>query len=61
MEQIGNLCTDRYVERRDGLIRHDQIRLDSQRTRNRNALALAARKGARQTARGVPLQPDLLQ
>ena len=46
-EKIDDLRLDRNVERRDGLIRHNQFWFDRQRARNRDALALAAGKFVR--------------
>ena len=46
-EQIEDLSLDRYVERRHGFVEDDQARLRRKRPRDRNALALSARKRTR--------------
>ena len=46
-EQVQYLRLDRDVERRDRLVGHDQRRVQHQRARDRDALALAAREHVR--------------
>src|SRR5690242_16325197 len=41
-EQIKNLCLDGNIERRDWLVGNNEIRINRQRTRDPNALALPA-------------------
>src|SRR5580704_3120717 len=43
-EQRHDLRLDRNIQRRDRLVGDDELRLGRKRTRNRNALALPARK-----------------
>ena len=42
LQQVHHLRADRYVERRDRLVAHDQLRLDGERAGNPDALALPA-------------------
>lgn len=42
VEQFQDLRLDRHVERRDGFVRYDEIRLQYQRARDSNPLPLAA-------------------
>ena len=44
VEQIDHLRLDRDVERGDGLVRDDQLRIERERARHADALALAARR-----------------
>src|SRR5579872_2168381 len=44
LQQVDDLRLDRNVERGDRLIADDQVRLGRERTRDADALALAARK-----------------
>ena len=48
--QVEHLRADRHVQRGDGLVRDDELRLHDQRTGNADALALAAGKLMRETA-----------
>ena len=57
-QQIEDLRADRDVERGDRLVADDQLRLDRERARNGDALALAAGKFVRVAARKARLQPD---
>src|SRR5258706_8588241 len=41
-QQVQDLRTDRHVQRRDRLVADDELRLDRERARNGDALALAA-------------------
>jgi hypothetical protein len=42
LQQVDDLRLHRHVERRDGLVGHDQLRVHRQRPRDADALALAA-------------------
>ena len=44
VEQVDDLGLDRHVERRDGLVGDDQARVERERARDADALALAARE-----------------
>ena len=57
-QQVEDLRTDRDVERRDRLVADDQFRLDRERARDRDALALAAGKFVGVAARKARLEPD---
>jgi len=58
LEQIDDLRLDRHVERRDGFVAHDQLRLDRERARDPDALALAAGEFVRIAAHVVRLEAD---
>ena len=60
-QQIEDLRADRDVERRDRLVADDELRLDRERARDRDALALAAGEFVRIAAREARLQPDQAQ
>ena len=51
---------NRDVERRHGLVAHDEARLDRERTRDPDALPLAAGELVRVAGRRVLAEPDLL-
>ena len=57
-QQVEDLRADRDVERGDRLVADDELRLDRQRARDRDALALAAGKLVRVAAREARLEPD---
>src|SRR6516165_6457373 len=57
LQQIENLCFNRFVERGDGLIEDEKARLHRQRACDVDALALAAGKLVR-IARGVELRRE---
>ena len=61
LQQIDDLRLDRDVERRDRLVAHDQLRLDRERARDADALALAAGEFVRIAAHVVGLQADRLE
>ncbi len=42
LEQVDDLALDRHVERGDGLVADDQLRIDAERARDADALALPA-------------------
>jgi hypothetical protein len=42
LEQVEHLRLNRDVQGRDGLVRNDEVRLDGQRPRDADALALPA-------------------
>ena len=44
LEQVDDAGANRYVERRDRLVEHEQLRLERERARDADALALAAGK-----------------
>jgi hypothetical protein len=58
LQQVEDLRLHRHIQRRDRLVRDDQRRLQRERPRDAQALALAARKFVRKTlvcvARGRP-------
>ena len=58
LEQVDDLRLDRNVERRDRLVAHDELRIDRQRARDADALALSARKFVRVAVGVVGLQAD---
>ena len=61
LEQVDDLRLDRHVERRDRLVADDQLRLDRERARDADALALAAGELVRIAAHVIGLQADGLQ
>ena len=61
LEQIDDLGLDRDVERGYGLVADDQLRLDRERARYADALALAARELVRVAAHVIGLQADRLE
>ena len=61
LEQVDHLRLDRDVERRDRLVADDQLRLDRERARDADALALAAGELVRIAAHVVGLQADGLE
>ena len=56
LEQVDDLRLDRDVERRDGLVGDDELRVDGQRPRDADALALAPGELVRIAVRVVRLQ-----
>ena len=61
LEQVDHLRLDRHVERRHRLVADDQLRLDRERARDADALALAAGELVRIAAHVIGLQADGLQ
>ena len=59
LQQIDDLPLDLNVERRYRLVADDEGRLHRQRTRDTDALALAAGKLMRITLGHIPPQPDI--
>ena len=59
-QQVEHLRADRHVERRDRLVAHDQLRLDRERARDHDALALPAGEFVRIARREARLEPDHL-
>jgi hypothetical protein len=57
-KQIEDLRLDRDIERRDWLIRDDQLRIEGDGPRNAGALTLATGELMRQVARKVAAEPD---
>ena len=60
-EQREHLRLHRDVERGDGLVEHDELRLDRQRAGDRDALALPAGELVREPRGVAGAQPDLLE
>ncbi|KAG1537544.1 hypothetical protein G6F50_014844 [Rhizopus delemar] len=60
LEQVDDLRAYRDIQRRHGLVRHDQVRTDRQRPRNAHALALPAGKGVRIALGRVGRQANLV-
>ena len=60
-EEVDHLRLGRHVERADGLVRHDEPRLERERTGDRDALALATRERRREPPEVVGAHPDLLE
>src|SRR5690606_16911419 len=60
-QKIDDLRLYRYVQRREGLIRDDELRLHRERPRNADALALSAGEFVRETLRLLLAQADLAQ
>ena len=58
LEQVEDLRLDRHVERRDRLVGDDEVRVDGERARDADSLALAARELVRIARRRVRGQPD---
>ena len=59
--QVDDLRLDRHVERRDGLVGHDQLGLDGERAGDRQPLALAAGEFVRIAAGVLGAQSDQFQ
>src|SRR5215831_6312721 len=57
-QQVQDLRADRHVEGGDRLVKHDQLRKESQGPGDRNALTLPARKFVRKQIRGAGWQTD---
>ena len=57
-QQVQHLGLDRHVQRRHGLVGHDEARLQRQRARDGDALALPAGKLVRIAPRVIRLQAD---
>jgi hypothetical protein len=60
-QEVDDLRLDRHVERRHGLVAHDEARLDGERARDAHALALAAGEFVRIAARVLRREPDEAQ
>src|ERR1035437_8136713 len=60
-QQRQHLRLHRHVERRYGLVEHDELRLDGKRPRDRDALALSAGELVRELCGVARAQPDLLE
>jgi hypothetical protein len=61
LQQVDHLRLDRDVERRDRLVADDQLRIDRQRARDADALALAARELVRVARACSGDRPDHLE
>src|SRR5215475_1510834 len=61
LQQVDNLRLDRDIERGNGLVAHDQVRLSSERTGNRDTLALAAGELMGPAVCGTARQTDLVK
>ena len=59
--QVDDLRLDRHVERRDRFVGDDQLRLERQRARDADALALAAGELVREALRHLGLKADAPQ
>jgi hypothetical protein len=59
-QQVEDLCLDRDVERRDGLVGDDQLRLQRERARDADALTLAAGELVRVAVVVLGVEPHLL-
>ena len=59
--QVHDARLHRDIERRDRLVRDDQLRREPKRARDGEALALAAREFMRETPRHVGREADLAQ
>jgi hypothetical protein len=57
-EQVQDLCLNRDVERRHGLVADDQLRLDRERARDRDSLSLAPRQRSRTAPHVAERQAD---
>ena len=51
LEEVDDLRADRHVERRDGLVEDDHLRVEGERARESDPLALAARELVREAVR----------
>ena len=60
-EQVDDLGLDRHVERRDGLVEHDQLRVERERARDADPLALAAGELVREAVRVLRAEADRAQ
>ena len=60
-EQIQHTLLGRQVQCRHGLVADDELRIEREGARDRDALTLPAREFARQTAARVRRQPDLVE
>ncbi len=61
LEQVDDLGLDRDVERRDRLVADDEVRVERERAREPDALALAARELVRVARRRIRGKPDDLE
>src|SRR4051812_28815337 len=60
-QEIDDLCLNGQVERRDGLVRHDELRAQRDRARDADALALPAGELMRVASSGRARQADELE
>jgi hypothetical protein len=60
-QEVDHLRLHAHVERRGRLVEHDEARVEHHRPRDRNALALPARKLVRIAEARLRIEPDLLQ
>src|SRR5581483_8788632 len=61
LEEVHDLRPDRDVERRDGFVAHDEVRLERQRPRDPDPLPLAAAERVGIPVDGVGGEPDELE
>ncbi len=61
LEQVEDLRLHRDVERRDGLVGDDQLRVDGERAGDADPLALAARELVREPVVVLGVEPDHLE
>ena len=57
-QQVDDACLDRHVERRNGLVEREDLRLGGQRPRNADALFLATGELCRVSGGVLPSQAD---
>src|ERR1700738_595827 len=60
LQQVHDLRLDGYIERRNRLVAHDQVRLGGKRPRNPDTLALSAGELMRPSIHGVACQAHLV-
>ena len=60
-QQIDHLRLDQHVERAGRLVEHDEGRLQHQRARERDALALAAGEFVRIAVPRLRIEPDVVE
>ena len=58
LEQVDDLCADRHVERRDGLVEDDHLRVQRERAREADALPLPAGELVREAVAVLGAQAD---
>ena len=58
LEQVDDAGLDRHVERRDRLVEHQQLRVERQRPRDADALALTAGELVREPVHVFGVEPD---
>ena len=61
LQQVDNLGLDRHVERRDGLVENQDVRIERQRPGDRNALPLPTREFRWPALPRVRRQSDMIE